>query len=260
MNWVFKSASVGAMVGSLATPLYRAQNQTVGVVLDAESAHVSNGLLASGTSLYSADVVKTESQGHVQLRIRQTRLQLAGQSEAALFSGAHGAVADLRQGTMVVALNTASESFEVFVSDVRIIPKNERPVLAEVTMKAPCDFQIKVMHGRLEATAAKETKTLDEGHTYDVTPEFDISDTQPGNLTGCLRIPSRASAQYMRAGCEIGPATSLPEKKTLCGSGCHRRYRCRYDSGSSRGLGKSRQTLADSRRNRYVLILFRFRA
>jgi len=178
MNWVLKSASVGAMVGSLAAPLYRAQNQTVGVVLDAESAHVSNGLLTSGTSLYSADVVKTESQGHVQLRVRQTRLQLAGQSEAVFFPGANGAVMELRQGTLVVALNTASESFEVFVSDVRIIPKNERPVLAEITMKAPCDFQIKVMHGHLEATAAKETEKLDQGHTYDVTPEFYINDTR----------------------------------------------------------------------------------
>jgi hypothetical protein len=79
---------------------------------------------------------------------------------------------------MVVALNTASESFEVFVSDVRIIPKSERPVLAEVTMRAPCDFQIKVMHGHLEATAGKETETLDEGHTYDVTPEFHINDSR----------------------------------------------------------------------------------
>jgi hypothetical protein len=178
MNWAFKSASVGAMVGALAAPLYRAQNPTVGVVLDAESAHVSNGPLTTGTSLYSADVVKTESQGHVQLRVRQTRLQLAGQSEAAFFPGANGAVTEVRQGTMVVALNTASESFEVFVSDVRIIPKNERPVLAEVTMKAPCDFQIKVLHGHLEATAAKETETLDQGHTYDVTPEFYINDTR----------------------------------------------------------------------------------
>lgn len=169
---------MGALRGSLAAPLYRAQNQTVGVVLDAESAHISGGLLTSGTSLYSADVVKTESQGQVQLRVRQTRLQLAGQSEATFFPGANGAVTELRQGTMVVALNTASESFEVFVSDVRIIPKIERPVLAEVTMKAPCDFQIKVMHGHLQATAAKETETLDEGHTYDVTPEFYIDDTR----------------------------------------------------------------------------------
>ncbi len=47
-----------------------------------------------------------------------------------------------------------------------------------VTVKAPCDFQIKLMHGHLEATAAKEAETLDEGHTYEVTPEFYIDDSR----------------------------------------------------------------------------------
>src|ERR1700730_7885491 len=86
MNWVLKSAFVVAIVGSLAAPLCRAQNPTIGVVLDAASAHVSNGLLTSGTSLYSADVVETEPQGHVQFRVRQTRLQLAGSVRGGLFS------------------------------------------------------------------------------------------------------------------------------------------------------------------------------
>ena len=178
MNWVFKSASVGAMVGSLAAaPFYPGQNPLVGIVFDAESAHVSKAPLTSGPSLYSADLVRTESEGHVQLRVRQTRFQLAGQSEAAFFSGANGAVTELRHGTMVIGLNIPSESFELFVSDVRIIPKNERPVLAEVTINAPCDFRIKVMHGNLEATAGKETKTLETGHLYDVTPEFYVNDS-----------------------------------------------------------------------------------
>jgi hypothetical protein len=179
MNWVFKSASVGAMVGSLAAAaFYPGQNQLVGVVLDAESAHVSKAPLTSGTSLYGADVVRTDSAGHVQLRVRQTRFHLLGQAEAAFFYGTNGAVTDLRHGTMVIALNIPSESFEVFVSDVRIIPKNERPVLAEVTINAPCDFRIKVMHGNLKATAGKETKTLEKGQLYDVTPEFYVNDTR----------------------------------------------------------------------------------
>jgi hypothetical protein len=179
MNWVFKSASVGAMAGFLAAaPFYPRQNQLVGVVLDAESAYVSKASLTSGTSLYSADVVRTDSEGHVQLRVRQTRFQLVGQSEAAFFYGANGAVTELRHGTMVIALNFPSESFELFVSDVRIIPKNERPVLAEVTINTPCDFRIKVVHGNLEATAGKETKTLEKDRLYDVTPEFSVDDSR----------------------------------------------------------------------------------
>jgi len=70
------------MAGFLAVALfYPGQNQLVRVVLDAESAYVSKAPLTSGTSLYSADVVRTDSEGHVQLRVRQTR----GQSEAAFF-------------------------------------------------------------------------------------------------------------------------------------------------------------------------------
>jgi hypothetical protein len=172
MNWVFKSASAGAMVGSLAAPpFYPGQNQLVGVVLDAESAYVSKAPLTSGTSLYSADVVRTDSEGHVRLRVRQTRFQLVGQSEAAFFYEANGAVTELQHGTMVIALNIPSESFEVFVSDVRIIPKNDRPVLAEVTINAQCDLRIKVIHGNLEATAGKESKTIEKGQLYAVTPE-----------------------------------------------------------------------------------------
>ena len=43
MNWILKSASVGAMVGSLAVAIISGAKSTIGVVLDAESAHVSNG-------------------------------------------------------------------------------------------------------------------------------------------------------------------------------------------------------------------------
>jgi hypothetical protein len=112
------------------------------------------------------------------LRVRQTRFQLVGQSEAAFFYEANGAVTELRHGTMVIALNIPSESFEVFVSDVRIIPKNDRPVLAEVTINAPCDLRIKVIHGNLEATAGKEAKTIEKGQLYAVTPEFDVNDSR----------------------------------------------------------------------------------
>jgi hypothetical protein len=158
--------------------LYPGQIHTVGVVLDAESAHVGESRLTNGTSLYSGDLVTTESEGHAQLRISQTRFELIGQSDGAFFPGANGAVAELRHGTLVVALNNPSESFEIFASDVRIVPKNERPVLAQITMNGTCDLQIKVEHGNLEAMSGKETKTLEEGHAYDVIPEFSVNDSR----------------------------------------------------------------------------------
>jgi hypothetical protein len=167
------------MVGCIAAaPLYSAQNQAAGVVLDAEGAHVGESRLTNGTSIYGGDEVTTESEGHAQVRIRQTKFELIGQSDGAFFPEANSAVAELRHGTLIVALNNPSESFEIFASDVRIVPKSERPVLAQITMNATCYIQIKVMHGNLEATAGKETRTLEDGHAYDVIPEFSVNDSR----------------------------------------------------------------------------------
>src|SRR6202049_377972 len=178
MNWSFRSLIACTTVGCLAAApsLYSGQNQAAGVVLDTVMAHVGESNLTNGSSLYSGDVVSTESEGHVQLRIRQTRFELIGQSDGAFFAGANGAVAALRRGTRVVALNNPSESFEGLSSDHHILPKKDRPVIAEITLNSTCDVQIKVVHGNLDATTGKETKTLEEGHAYDVTPEFSVND------------------------------------------------------------------------------------
>jgi hypothetical protein len=180
MNWSFRSLIACTMVGCLAAApsLYPGQNQAAGVVLDTVRAHVGESNLTNGSSLYSGDVVATESEGHVQLRVHQTRFELIGQSDGAFFAGANGAVAELRHGTMVVGLNSPAEGFEVIASDIRIVSKNDRPVLAEITLNSTCDVQIKVVHGNLEATTGKETKRLEEGHAYDVTPEFSVNDSR----------------------------------------------------------------------------------
>lgn len=179
MNWIFRAALAGTMAGTLAgTPMYPAQNQAAGVVLDANGASVSGSNLSVGSSLYTGDVVNTESDGQAHLRVRHTMFQMIGQTDAAFFPGPAGAVAELRHGTLIVALNNAAEGFEVFASDVRIVPKDARPVLAQITMNSSCDLQIKVEHGTLEATSGKETKTLEEAHSYDVIPEYSVNESR----------------------------------------------------------------------------------
>jgi hypothetical protein len=180
MNWIFRAALAGAMAGTLAgTPMYPAQNQAAGVVLDANGATVSGTNLSVGTSLYSGDVVSTESDGQAQLRVRHSMFQMIGQTDAAFFPGPTGAVAELRHGTLIVALNNAAEGFEIFASDVRIVPKDAtRPILVQITMNSSCDLQVKVQHGTLEATSGKETKTLEEAHSYDVIPEYSVNESR----------------------------------------------------------------------------------
>jgi len=155
-----------------------AQNTDVavltGVVVDAKDAQVGESSLTRGATLYTGDVVSTSSDGHAQLRVRQTRFELIGKSSGAFFPGVNGAVVELRYGTLIGALNSPSETFEIFASDVRIVPKSERPILAQIMMKSSCNLQIRVQHGSLAATVGKETKTLNEGHSYAIIPEVSI--------------------------------------------------------------------------------------
>ncbi len=167
------------MAGSLAgAPMYPAQNQAAGVALEVAGASVNGTNLSAGSSLYVGDVVNTESDGHARLRVRHTMFQMIGQTDAAFFPGPSGAVAELRHGTLIVALNSAAEGFEIFASDVRIVPKDARPVLVQITMNSSCDLQVKVQHGTLEATSGKETKTLEEAHEYDVIPEYSVNESR----------------------------------------------------------------------------------
>jgi hypothetical protein len=179
MRWARRSVLSWTLSSLLPTmPLYAAQTPTAGVVVDAERARVGNGPVTAGASVYTGDVITTESDGHAQVRIGQTRFQLQGDTQVAFFSGVNGGVAELRHGTLVVSNNSAAEGFEIFASDVRIVPTSDRPILGQVTLNSPCDVQITSEHGKLEATAGKETKKIEEGHSYDVRPEFMVDDSR----------------------------------------------------------------------------------
>lgn len=179
MNFVTKNILIaGASVSLAVAPGFPAQNQPAGVVLDAVEAQVSGAPISDGASLFAGDVVNTDSHGHAQLRVKQTRFELIGESHGAFFAGPNGAVAILRHGTLVVALNNPdpAATFEIYASDVRFVPKGIGPFLAQITMNSDCDLQVKVEKGNLESSTGKETKTLEQDHTYDVIPEVSVDD------------------------------------------------------------------------------------
>ncbi len=182
MWWISRCLMASLLAALLSvSPLYPAQGQSGGVVLEAERAHLGSGQVTAGASIFSGDVLSTDSEGHAQVRIGQTRFQLLGDTQVALFSTANGAVAELRHGSIMVSNNSASEGFRVFASDIRIVPTSDRPILGQITLNSDCDVQISAEHGKLEATVGRETKTIEEAHSYDVRPEFSVLDIRvPG--------------------------------------------------------------------------------
>ena len=177
MGWVVRSLAA-ALVATLVLAVSSvAQNQLAGVILEAERTLAGNAQVTAGTSVFSGDVLSTESEGHAQVRIGQTRFQILPDSEAAFLVTDRGPVAELRRGSLIVSDN-ASESFRIYASDVLVVPTSDRPILGQVTIESPCEVKITSQHGRLEATAGREKKTIEEAHAYKVRPEFTVHDTR----------------------------------------------------------------------------------
>jgi len=163
------------------SPLYPAQTPNAGVILEAEKAQLGNSPVTAGATIFSGDVLSTDSEGHAQVRMGETRFQLAGDTEVAFFSTASGPAAELRRGSLIVANNNASERFRIYASDILVVPTSDRPILGQVTINSPCDVQVTSEHGKLEATVGNETKTIEDAHSYDVRPDHSVRDTRiPG--------------------------------------------------------------------------------
>ena len=158
-------------------PTCSAQDQPIGVLLEAEKAHMRSTATSAGASIYPGDLFGTDSQGMALMRIDQTRFQLAADSTAAVFTGPKGPIAELRHGTLTVSSSSLAAGFEIYVSDIHILPGSDaRPLLAQITYDSPCEVRIDVQHGALEVSSGKETKTIEEGHSYRVMPETSVSD------------------------------------------------------------------------------------
>src|SRR5215475_12274803 len=99
MNWFSRSLLSTALSSLLVTMPLHATGQgpdATGVVVEADRAHIGNGPVSAGATVYVGDVISTEQDGHAQVRVGQTRFQLQGDTEAAFFTGPNGAVAELR--------------------------------------------------------------------------------------------------------------------------------------------------------------------
>jgi len=177
MWWIVRLLAAAFAAATFVSSALPAQNPTAGVVLEADRTQMGNSQITAGASVFSGDVLSTDSEGHAQVRIGQTRFQLLPDTEAAFLSTERGPVAELRRGSLIVSDN-ASESFRVYASDVLVVPTSDRPILGQITIESPCEVKITSEKGRLASTVGRETKTIEEAHSYSVRPEYSVRDTR----------------------------------------------------------------------------------
>jgi hypothetical protein len=159
---------------ALATPS-RAQEAPLGVVQQANRAHVQQSAVSEGATVYPGEELTTESGGSLQLRIGTSRFGLLENGRASFYPGARGSIAELRDGTLTFRKEAEGAGMEIVASDVRVVPKGDGAVTGQVTIVGPCNITVTSVTGQLDVTSGTETKTVNEKESYAVVPEVSVT-------------------------------------------------------------------------------------
>jgi len=195
-----------AAISSLAfVPANAGQVKALGMVLESEGAHIGSSPVSAGASLFLGDILSTDSDGRIKVRVGQTTYELRGDSAAAFYPGKDGAIAELRRGSILVANNSTTESFEIYASDVRVVPGQNRPVLGEVSIKSTCELVVSTTTGLLDVTAGAEKRSVKQSRSYRVVPEHSVDGQKDATI-------SPEDESYHRHHNHVGCAAALAQR------------------------------------------------
>lgn len=158
-------------------PLSPAQDTPLGVVLQANLAHVRQSALTEGASIFAGEEISTDVGGSADIRIGDSRFSLAASSQGRFYpahaGAAKGSVAELSIGTLTFRRDNA-DSVEVVTSDVRIAPQGDAPATGQVTIFSPCKISVTAITGDLTVIAGAETHNVAEKESFEVLPQQSV--------------------------------------------------------------------------------------
>jgi hypothetical protein len=160
-------------------PLSLAQDTPLGVVLQANLAHVRQSALTEGASIFAGEEISTDVSGSADIRIANSRYSLAANSHGRFYPAhpSKGSVAELTNGTLTFRRDNG-DNIEVFASDVRIVPQGDAPATGQVTVFSPCKISVTAITGDLQITAGTETHIVTERESYEVLPQQSVASIQ----------------------------------------------------------------------------------
>ena len=167
MRILMQSCLIGLLISTLiGAPVQAAGTQLLGVVLQADRAHLGAGEAQNGASVFAGDTLTTEQTGTLRVRLGATQLALLPDSSAAMGQTAEGPSALLERGTLIFS-SSGANSIEVRASEARIRPKTAQ-ALAQVTLVGPLEFLVTSQRGTLEVTIGNEVHAVAEATSYRV--------------------------------------------------------------------------------------------
>src|SRR6202050_1267312 len=109
MRSIARSCIAAMLAGLMTFPGFGANEKPLGLVLQAESAQVSNAKVAIGTTVYPGDKLETDAGGKLRLRMGTSQLYLLASSSATLGQRTDSLFAEVSRGTVGFSSNSAGQ-------------------------------------------------------------------------------------------------------------------------------------------------------
>jgi hypothetical protein len=170
--------TAGQNAGQNSVPTGGQKAAPLGVVQQANRAHLGPSLVTEGATLYAGETLSTDSEGVLELQIGSLRFGMPENSQAAFHPRANGSVAELARGTLTFKRDADGADLEIVASDVRIVPEGDGAVMGQVTIVSQCKIKVTSLLGQLDVVSGKEKHTIKEKETYSVMPEVTVLDVQ----------------------------------------------------------------------------------
>jgi len=163
-----------------AVPSVFAAHSPIGILTQANLAHLNEAVAYAGLSVFEGESLSTEPEGRLGVRAGRSTLTLGGRSEATVVTISGGMHVDLSAGSLYFS-TVDREVMEAHVQDAMLRPASQRPTQAMITILSPKVLQIAARKGGLNFSYRDEFRNLPEGETYRI---YLDAPAEPGDAGG----------------------------------------------------------------------------
>jgi len=149
----------------------------LGVVVAAENSNVGAGVTTSGATIYDGDLLKTQTNSTLRVRLGSGQMVLRQNTTANVHAFPNGFSADLNEGTVVVS-SPMGQTFQLIADGVTIRPLNTEATSGQISLISPTELVLTGTRGTLEVSMGDEVKTVEAGNSYRL--EVETEDAGPG--------------------------------------------------------------------------------
>lgn len=162
------------IAGLLNIPAYAADEKPLGLVTQAENAHIGNAKVAIGTTIFPGDTLATEAGGALRLNFGSSQLYLLSASSATLSQNASATMvhAVVGHGTVGFSSN-GTDHIELEIPQGILRAANSEPAYGQVTIVGPLEVVISTYRGTLSLDHDGEVRDIPAGRSYRVTMELE---------------------------------------------------------------------------------------